>query len=185
MEKTAGMQDIIGRFRRGNQLLVAKNSPFLEELAALLESRDHQTVVLWALDLAEETVKELKKRYPDEDRPSEALRAARLWASGTVKMREAQRAILNCHAFAKETTDPEEIALCHGIGQACGTVHTAGHAIGFPVYELTALVHRFGIENCEEPLRMRREEYTQRLLYWEKEKKKMGGSVAWAEFMKR
>lgn len=60
-------------------------------------------------------------------------------------MPAARRAILAAHAAAKETADPVSIALCHAIGQACGTVHVETHAIGLAMYELTALV-RLGLE---------------------------------------
>ena len=36
----------------------------------------------------------------------------------------AKKAILECHAMAKELTDIADIALCHAIGQACSVVHT-------------------------------------------------------------
>ena len=61
-------------------------------------------------------------------------------------MRYAQRKILDCHAFAKEAGCKEDVALCHAVGQACSVVHTAGHAIGYPAYDLTAIIHRYGID---------------------------------------
>jgi hypothetical protein len=69
--------------------------------------------MLWALDLAETTVNTLKARYTDETRPQTALDASRAWVAGEVKMRQTQRAILDCHAFAKEIASPEDIALRH------------------------------------------------------------------------
>jgi hypothetical protein len=96
-------------------------------------------------------------------------------------MREAQRAILNCHAFAKEIASPEDIALCHAVGQACGVVHANGHAIGFPVYELTAMVHRLGIDSCKETIESRIADYTLRIAYWRKHYTNYQGK--WADFM--
>ena len=105
-------------------------------------------MVLWALNLAEESVCVLEEKYPNEHRPRTALELTRFWAAGEIKMTQAKRAILDCHAMAKEITIPEDIALCHAIGQACGVVHTVGHALGYPIYELTAIARRYGIENC-------------------------------------
>lgn len=60
----------------------------------------------------------------------------------------AQRKILDCHGFAKEIDNKEDIATVHAVGQACSVVHTAGHAMGYPIYDLTSFVHRYGIDDC-------------------------------------
>ena len=99
------------RLKRKNQVLFAKDSPFLYDLEALLQGTDHRAVVLWALELAEQSVSELEKAYPEETRPREALNAARDWSAGYIKMPLAQRKILDCHGFAKELTSKAHIAL--------------------------------------------------------------------------
>lgn len=81
-------------------------------------------------------------------------------------MRLAQRRILDCHALAKKVDSKEGAAICHAIGQACAVVHTAGHAIGYPMYALSAIIYRLGIENCREAVKKRKQEYIERLLYW-------------------
>ena len=82
-----------------------------------------------ALDLAAESVAKPEEKYPDENRPREALEAARAWAAGKIKMRPARRKILDCHA------------------------------LGYPMYELSAIVYRLGLENCAEAVGQRRQEY--------------------------
>lgn len=159
-------EDVAAKIKRKNQVLFGKDSAFLQDLRMLFEEQDHRVMALWALDLAAETVAQLKAKYPDETRPEEALAAAQAWAEGRVKMRFAQRKILDCHAFAKEIDSPEDIALCHAVGQACAVVHTAGHAIGYPVYELTAIIRRLGLENAVEAVEARKREYADKLLYW-------------------
>ncbi len=154
------------RLRRKNQVLFAKDSPFLYDLEALLPETDHRAAVLWALELAEQSVSELEKAYPEETHPREALNAARDWSAGYIKMPLAQRKILDCHGFAKELTNKEHIALCHAVGQACAVVHTAGHALGYPMYELSAIVFRMGIPDCRAAVEQRKETYIDRLLYW-------------------
>lgn len=119
-------------------------------------------MALWAFDFAYGSIVKLKDKYPEENRPGEALETARDWAFGKVKMRLAQRKILDCHAFAKEIENKEDIAICHSIGQACAVVHTAGHAIGYPIYDLTALIYKLGIENCKEAVEKRKQEYIER-----------------------
>ena len=81
-------------------------------------------------------------------------------------MSEARKAILSCHIMAKELVSEEDKALCHAVGQACSCVHTVKHALGYPIYELTALVRRYGIEDCVTPVETRKQEYVEKILYW-------------------
>lgn len=175
------LEEVRAKQKRGNQVLFGKDSPYLLDLKMLLEGQRHTIVTLWALDLAEESVEILKAKYPEEARPEQALAAARDWAAGNVKMRFAQRKILDCHAVARELTDQADIALCHAIGQACAVVHTAGHAMGYPMYDLTALVYRHRPENSAEFVEARKREYISRLFYWIEHEK--DEDRAWAGFM--
>ena len=177
------LEEVKARDRRKNQILFSTQMDFLRELQELIAQQNHRALVLWALDLAEETVKDLEERYPEEGRPRIALAASWQWARGEVKMREAQRRILDCHAVAKELTSREDIALCHALGQACGVVHAPGHAMGYPVYALTALVRQQGLENCREAVEAREKEYRRRLLYWGKREKE--DVFRWSSFMKK
>jgi hypothetical protein len=67
------------------------------------------------------------------------------------------------------------------VGQACGVVHANGHAIGFPIYDLTAIVYKYGIENCKKCIENRKKEYIKRIMYWEKHYQNY--SMDWADFM--
>ena len=171
------------KLKRKNQVLFAKDSEFLQDLTMLFRNQSHKTMVLWALDIAAESVAKLAEKYPDESRPREALEAARDWTTGRIKMPLAQRKILDCHAFAKEIDRKEDIALCHAVGQACAVVHTAGHAIGYPMYELSAIIYRLGIDNCREAVERRKREYIHKLFYWHEHVDDYNGP--WADFMLR
>jgi hypothetical protein len=160
------VDEVRGRIKRKNQILFAKDSEFLQDLIDLIQEQNHRTMVLWAFELADETVQRLAARYPKEKRFEEAVTAAKSWAAGEVKMPFAKRAILQIHAVAKEIDSPEDSALCHAIGQACGVVHANGHALGFSVYELTALIRRYGIDECKEPVEQRKAHYIERIHYW-------------------
>lgn len=161
------LDEVGGKMKRRNQIYFSKESEFLSELSKQLDTASRRTIVLWALELAEEAVHTLEERYPDEKRPRNALEATRLWAAGKIKMPLAKKEILRCHAVAKEIQSFEDAALCHAIGQACGTVHTAGHALGLPIYELTALVRHYGLDTCREPVESRMAYYLDRLQYWQ------------------
>lgn len=79
--------EVRARDKRGNQVLFAKDSVFLEDLRSMISSQSHRALVLWALDLADESVTQLASRYPNDSRPREAFDAARAWAAGEIKMR--------------------------------------------------------------------------------------------------
>lgn len=161
------MDEVKARLHRKNQVLFAKDSAYLQDLTQLFRDQDHRVMILWALDFAAESVAKLEAKYPGEKRPREALEAVRDWAAGKIKMRPAQRKILDCHAFAKEIDCPEDIAQCHAVGQACAVVHTAGHAIGYPIYDLTSILYRLGTESGREPVERRKQWYIDRLHWWE------------------
>lgn len=93
-------QEVRERLRRKNRILIGKGSALLEPLRAELARQNPRVVVLWALDLAEETVCVLEEKFPGETCPRCALEVSRAWAAGAVKMRQAQRAIL---VYAKHT----------------------------------------------------------------------------------
>ncbi|WP_051571951.1 putative immunity protein [Ruminiclostridium cellobioparum] len=111
----------------------------------MIQEQNHRTMVLWAFEFADETAQKLFERYPNKKRLGSAVLTSKDWAAGKVKMPVAKRAILQAHAVAKEIDSLEDIALCHAIGQACGVVHANGHAIGFPIYDLTAIIRKYGV----------------------------------------
>jgi len=177
------LDEAAARLKRKNQVLFAKDSEYLQDLTLLFQGQNHRVITLWAFDFAAESIAKLEEKYPREQRPREAFTAAQDWAAGKIKMRWAQRKILDCHAFAKEIEEKEDIAVCHAIGQACAVVHTAGHAIGYPIYDLTAVIYRLGIENCAEAVEKRKQDYIDRLFYWNAH---CGDyKIAWAPFMRR
>ena len=65
------------RLQKKNQIPFVKDSAFLQELNSFLRIQNHRTVVLWAFDLAEESIEVLAQKYPIVKRPQEALDAAR------------------------------------------------------------------------------------------------------------
>ncbi len=176
------LNEVRTKIKKGNKVLFSKNSLYLQELDGLLKKQNRKAVILWAFEFAEETACELSKKYPGEIRFREALDICKLWMSGDIKMPEAKRAILSCHAFAREINSPEDIALCHALGQACSVVHTPGHAMGLPIYGLTALVHRYGADNCAKHVEIRKNQYIERLYYWSKNYINYTGK--WADFIK-
>lgn len=160
------VQEIIDRrIRTGRQILFSREDDCLQALRDLTMQLPRTVVVSWALELAGETVMLLEEKYPDDLRAHQALELTWDWAKGDLKMPIARKAILACHSAAKETTNPVDIARLHAVGQACSTVHANGHAIGYPIYDLTAIVHEEAPEHREAAVLHRIEHYMQRLLY--------------------
>ena len=176
------LAEVRAKAKRHNQILFSKESFLLADLRHLIDQSNRRVLILWALELAEETALQLAERYPEDLRPREAIDAARAWAAGEIKMPIAKQAILNCHAMAKELTDPADIARCHAVGQACSTVHTEGHALGYPIYKLTALAREQGLEDCQEAVEARVRDYEQRLTEWRE--RESAGSRKWADFLR-
>ena len=177
------LAEVKAKAKRKNQILFSKDSLLLTDLCQLIAQANRRALILWALELAEETARELAGKYPEDPRPLDAIAASRAWASGEIKMPIAKQAILNCHAMAKELADPADIARCHAVGQACSVVHTSGHALGYPMYELTAIVLELGLDNCREPIEQRVMYYKQRIRYWMEYEKNCQQS--WAGFLKK
>ena len=169
--------------KQHNQILFSKDSLLLDNLRHLIGQANRRALILWALKLAEETARELAENYPEDHRPQDAIAASRAWAAGEIKMPIAKQAILSCHAMAKELTNPADIARCHAVGQACSVVHTVGHALGYPLYALTAIVLELGLDDCRDFIEQRVMYYTQRLRYWMEFEKTCQQN--WAGFLKK
>lgn len=172
---------LVNRIKKGRKILFDPDDECLTNLNEQIKNQSHKTLILWALELAEESVRELNKKYIDDNRPENVLSLSKQWATGEVKMSVAKKAILDCHSMAKELTDISDIALCHAIGQACSVVHTQTHAMGYPVYELTAIVRKNGIQIPEESVKQRIGHYMDRLSYWQKESGR--DNRKWANFI--
>ena len=165
------LADVKAKAKRKNQILFSKDSLLLDNLRHLIGQANRRALILWVLELAKETTRELAGKYPEDPRPREAMAASRAWASGEIKMPIAKQAILNCHAMAKELADPADIARCHAGGQACSVVHTAGHALGYPMYALTAIILEQGLDDCRGAVEHRVRYYEQQLHYWAEHEK--------------
>ncbi len=164
-------------------ILFWKDNPAIvriEEVASTLGARGS---VMWALEMAEGAANRLSEMGFDTDIPNEAISTSREWARGRVKMPTSKRRILECHRLADSTDSAEAVALYHAIGQACGVVHTRGHILGLPIYELTSIVRRYGIADCTPHVERRMDVYIDRMGFW-KDDAAMD-CMEWAGFLSR
>lgn len=159
--------DVEMKLKKKNKILFTRDSQCLQELIKLIEQQNHRTLVMWALDCGRNTLVQFESKYPDEQRPRTALELCESWSKGKIKMPAAKRAILASHAVAKEISDEVYGALAHAIGHAGATVHVETHALGLPIYELTAIVLSYGKDEYQKPVGEKVHYYYQRLLYWQ------------------
>lgn len=154
------------KYLRHNQILFDRNSVLLQPLRKQIASQHHIVIVAWCLDSLQFVATALRQRWGEDERIDQVLNICQQWAKGKVKMPEAKAAILAVHGIAKETKDPLIIAWAHAIGQGCGSIHTETHAIGMVTYDLTAIVHQYGIEHCRQPIEEKTRWYMDRLNYF-------------------
>lgn len=173
--------DVRNKIKKKNQILFSRDSQCLQELIKLIQLQNHRTLVMWALDCAILSLEQFETKYPEEKRPGRCLELCEAWARGKIKMPIAKRAILDVHAVANEIDDSEYGALCRAIGHAGATVHVETHALGLPIYELTAIVLKHGIEDFPEPVNEKIDYYYQRLQYWQANTDKL--ELDWAGFL--
>ncbi|MDR7855371.1 putative immunity protein [Tissierella sp.] len=173
--------DVELKLKRKNQILFTRESQCLQNLIELIQLQNHRTIVMWALDCAKLPLGQFESKYQSESRPRTCIELCESWARGKIKMPIAKQAILDSHAVAKEINDAEYGALCHAIGHAWATVHVETHAMGLPMYELTALVLKYGKDNFQKPVSEKISYYKDRLLYWQESKDKL--KLDWADFL--
>lgn len=172
--------DIIDCAYRKNQIWLRKTNPLMEELNKVLLTKSHKTIVLWSLSLANEVRDKLSHEVYTDKRPRIAIESATDWAFGRCKMKQARKDILSCHAVCKDNTSEIDSLYCHAIGQACSTVHTPKHALGLPMYELTAIGKLYGLSYCKDAILERYSHYINKLEFCETQVDKYAG---WAQFM--
>lgn len=168
--------------KKKRKILFSRQSLCLQELLQLIRQQKHRTLVLWAFACVKEPLTEIETNYPEEQRPRIAFELCQKWAHGTITMPSAKRAILDCHKVGKEIEDPSDIALCHAIGQGLSTVHVETHAIGLPIYELTALVIK-NYPHYQTIVSDKIQYYIDTLHYFEKHIDQI--EFGWADFLQR
>lgn len=116
---------------------------YIISLMKLIETQSKKTLANWSLDYSEKVILPLWQKYhPDDSRPQNALYAARKWLSGEIKLPQAKKAILECHAAAREAEgNPVAQAAARTIGQCASTIHSVRHCIGLAFYGALAVAY--------------------------------------------
>jgi hypothetical protein len=128
---------------KARKMLSDWDAPYIQSLVIRIETQSKVTLVNWVVDYAGQILLPLWfKYYPEDLRPQNALRAAREWLSGAIKLPEAKMAILECHAAARDAdANPVAQSAARAIGQSASTIHAASHCIGLALYGALAVAY--------------------------------------------
>jgi len=119
------------------------DNPHVQQLMRLIETQSKQTLVNWCCDYALKVMLPIyQKHYPADERPDEAVNAAKDWLAGKIKLPEAKKFILACHEAAREAeNNPAAQAAARAIGQAASSIHSGTHALGIAFYGAPAVAY--------------------------------------------
>ena len=130
------------------------NSPSAVALRELIDTQSRETIIEWCLSYAVDKLLPIfEKHCPGDDRPRNAVKAARDYLDKKVKFPEVRNIILNeCHAAARELDgNPIAQAAARGVGQGSAVVHTLTHSLGLYFYAAAAVAYdRIGLEATDE-----------------------------------
>jgi immunity protein 5 of polymorphic toxin system len=114
-----------------------------DHFVELVKKTDHKTLALWAIDCAERVLPYFEGKYPEDQRPRQAIETLQTWIkTGVFKMAIIRKASLSSHAAAREVgEDNPARSAAHAAGQAVATAHVPTHSIGAAIYALQA-IHR-------------------------------------------
>jgi hypothetical protein len=107
-----------------------------------LTDNNHRLLALWAADCAEHVLTTFEDVRPSDDRPRQAIEAARAWVRGELKMMQARDYAGVAHDAASECKGISEAARMAALsaGQAAVVAHVAAHELGAAAYALRAVV---------------------------------------------
>ena len=103
-----------------------------------LTDPDHQLLALWAAACAEHVLGFFESARPQDPRPRQAIKQARAWARGEVRMTAARTAGGHAMAAARDLRGAPRHA-AYAAGQAAVVAHVAAHELGAAAYAIKAM----------------------------------------------
>ena len=103
-----------------------------------LTDDDHHLLALWAADCAEHVLPLFERERPGDERPRQAIEAARSWARGEMGMMEARAAGGHALGAARDLRGGARFA-AYAAGQAGVVAHVAAHDLGAAAYAIKAV----------------------------------------------
>ncbi|MFH0832309.1 MAG: hypothetical protein V1900_01115 [Candidatus Aenigmatarchaeota archaeon] len=114
-----------------------------ERIVKLASKTDHKTLAVWAADCAKRVLPYFDEKYPEDNRPRNAITTLRTWIdTGVFKMAVIRKASLDAHAAAREVGENNAArSAARAAGQAVATAHVPRHSYGPAIYAQQA-IHR-------------------------------------------
>jgi hypothetical protein len=121
-----------------------------QQIADLVATTDKKILVMWACDCAERVLRYFEEKRPEDQRPRQAIEAARTWVrDGVSRMADICGASLAAHAAAREVEgDDAARSAARAAGQAAAT-HAPTHSIAAAIYAATAARDSAAVTNAE------------------------------------
>lgn len=113
-----------------------------QEFWVFFDRHDHKALALWAAGCAEHVLPFFDEKYPQDNRPRDAIRTLREWVdTGEFSLPVIRGASLAAHAAAREVKDADRAArfAARAAGQAVATAHVPTHALGAALYAIKAV----------------------------------------------
>jgi hypothetical protein len=116
-----------------------------------LTDDDHRLLALWAAECADHVLHHFEREQPDDERPRDAIAAARAWARGAMPMMRARAAGGLAMGAARPLAGAARFA-AYSAGQAACVGHVAEHDLGAAAYAIKAVrsAHRDGPQAARE-----------------------------------
>lgn len=123
-----------------------------EAMVDLVNKTDQKTLAIWAIDCAERVLPYFEEKYPNDNRPRQAIETLKTWLkTGEFKMAVIRKASLDSHAAAREVgEDNPARSAARAAGQAIATAHVPRHAYGSAIYAQQAIFRATKPENAIE-----------------------------------
>jgi hypothetical protein len=102
-----------------------------------LSDANHHLLSLWAADCAEHVLALFNSDCPGDERPREAIEAARAWARKQMSVTDAKRAAWEANNAARPLIGAAKFAALSA-GQAAVVCHVAAHELGAAAYAIRA-----------------------------------------------
>jgi len=102
-----------------------------------LTDSDHRLLALWAAACAEHVLDLFESARPEDQRPRQAIDAARAWVRCEITMTEARTAAGHANGAARDLIGAARHA-AYAAGQAAAVAHVAAHELGAAAYAIKA-----------------------------------------------
>jgi len=137
-----------------------------ERIVELVKKTDHKILAVWAIDCAERVLPFFEVKYPEDDRPRNAIETLQTWINtGKFKMVAIREVSLASHAAAREVgEDNAARSAARAAGQAVATAHVPTHSIGSAIYALQAIPRNTNSSDTDAAITKEREWQYQHLL---------------------